>query len=81
MARTLEELRERYNSSQKGNERRHIPMGPRGGPMRRDLSMRGKPKNIKKTVKRLLSYVGEHKLKLALVFFTAGAEFSYTKSE
>ncbi|MBQ3017266.1 MAG: ABC transporter ATP-binding protein [Clostridia bacterium] len=30
--------------------------------------MKGKPKELKKTVKRLLSYVGQHKLKLALVF-------------
>ena len=67
MARTLDELRKRYNSSSSHGARRAIPINPRG-PMRRDPSMKGKPKELKKTVKRLLSYVGQHKLKLALVF-------------
>ena len=68
MARTLEQLRERYNSISHGGPRRAMPMahGPRGG-MRRDPSSKGKPKNFKKTVKRLLSYIGKHKFKLGLV--------------
>ena len=68
MARSLEELRKRYNSSERAKTSRAMPMaqGPRGP--RRDPSMRGKPKQMKKTVKRLLSYVGKHKFKLALVF-------------
>ena len=67
MARTLEELRKRYNSIDRGQQRRAMPMGhgPRGP--RRDPGMRGKPKEMKKTIKRLLSYVGKHKMKLALV--------------
>ena len=64
MARTLEELRNRYNSSASHGQKKAMPMGPRG-PMRRDPSMKGKPKEFKKTVKRLLSYVGKHKLKLS----------------
>ncbi len=68
MARNLEQLRERYNSKGRANGPRAampMPHGPRGG--RRDPSAKGKPKELKKTVKRLLSYVAKHKLKLALV--------------
>ena len=64
MARNLEELRRRYNKSASG-PRGAMPM-MRGGP-RRDPSMKGKPKDMKKTVKRLLSYVGEYKISLVLV--------------
>ena len=66
MARTLEQLRARYNSSEKA-QKRAMPMMNRGGP-RRDPSMQGKPKNMKKTVGRLLSYVGKYKFSLAVVF-------------
>ena len=66
MARTLDELRARYNSTARGG-RRAMPMGPGPRGPRRDPSMKGKPKNLKKTVVRLLSYVGKHKIKLALV--------------
>ena len=67
MARTLEQLRARYNSTSREGQRRAMPMphGPRGP--RRDPSVKGKPKNMKKTIARLLSYVGKHKVKLALV--------------
>ena len=67
MARNLEELRKRYNSIDRGQQRRAMPMGhgPRGP--RRDMGMGGKPKEMKRTIKRLLSYVGKHKMKLALV--------------
>ena len=66
MARNLEQLRERYNSSSRGGPRKAMPMphGPRGP---RAPGVKGKPKNLKKTIKRLLSYVGKHKIKLALV--------------
>ena len=67
MARNLEELRKRYNSASSHGSKRAMPMNPRG-PMRRDPGMKGKPKDLKKTVKRLLSYVGKHKFKLSLVF-------------
>ena len=69
--RNLEQLRERYNSAS------NVP-GPRGGfgggpggPRGRHPhpGMKGKPKDLKKTVKRILTYVGDHKLKLISVFF------------
>lgn len=66
MARNIDELRARYNSSEKGNASRGMPMMHRGGP-RRDPSMRGKPKNFKGTVSRLIKYVGMHKLSLVIV--------------
>ncbi len=66
MARNIEELRARYNSSDKGSHGRAMPMMPRGGP-RRDPSMRGKPKNLKITVARLMKYVGQYKFRLIFV--------------
>ena len=66
MARSLEELKKQYNSVSHGQSLRggfgrgHGPgPGPRG---------KGKPKNVGKTVKRLLSYVGKYKFRLAFVF-------------
>ena len=63
MARSLEELQKQYHSTQKpgapgmgGGPRGG---GPRGG--RGPAGMGGKPKNTKKTVSRLLSYVGKYK--------------------
>ncbi len=61
MARSLKELRNRYNSVSHGDSLRGGPgrgPGPRG---------KGKPKNIGRTVKRLLSYVGKYKFRLLLV--------------
>ena len=64
MARSLEELRKQYNSVSHGMSLRgHGPgrgPGPRGA--------KGKPKNLGKTISRLLSYVGRYKGRLALVF-------------
>ncbi len=60
MARTLEELKKQYNSVSHGHSLRGGGHGPRA---------KGKPKNIGKTVKRLLSYVGKYKSRLILVFF------------
>ncbi len=65
MARKLEELQRQYHSTSK-------PMGgpggggPRGG---RGHGAKGKPKNLKKTVGRLLRYVGKYKVLLFVVFF------------
>ena len=66
MARSLEELKKQYNSVSHGQSLRggfgrgHGPgPGPRG---------KGKPKNVGKTIKRLLSYVGKYKFRLVLVF-------------
>ncbi len=63
MARTLEELQKQYNSVSHGMSLRG------GGPGRgRGPQAKGKPKNIGKTVSRLLSYVGRYKGRLAMVF-------------
>ena len=61
MARTLDELRAQYNSV--AQDKKGFGMGP--GP--RGARMSGKPKNVKATVKRLLSYVGEYKFRLIAV--------------
>ena len=63
MARTLEELKKQYNSVSHGESLRGP--GPGRGPGPR---AKGKPKNIGKTVGRLLSYVGKYKFRLVLVF-------------
>lgn len=63
MARSLDELRKRYNSTSHGTSLRGG--GPGRGPGPR---AKGKPKNIGKTVSRLLSYVGRYKGRLILVF-------------
>jgi len=69
MARSLSELQKQYNSSSKpGAPGRGPGMG--GGPRGRGpAGMGGKPKNLKKTVGRLLSYVGKYKVLLFVVFF------------
>ena len=63
MARNLEELQKQYNSVSHGMSLRG------GGPGNRHGSRaKGKPKNIGKTVGRILSYVGKYKLRLVSVF-------------
>ena len=64
MARSLEQLKTRYNSVSHGEDLRGGGPGRGPGPRR----AKGKPKDIKKTVARLLSYVGKYKLRLAFVF-------------
>ena len=62
--RTLEQLQKQYNSSSKhGGPKGGPGFGPRG----RGMGMKGKPKNLKKTITRLLSYVGAYKLRLVAV--------------
>ena len=69
MARTLEQLRERYNSVSHGESLRGGPgRGPGFGGRGR---AKGKPKNLKVTIARLLSYVGRYKGRLCLVFLLA----------
>ena len=63
MARTLKQLRSQYNSISHGTSLRGG--GPGRGPGPRG---KGKPKDMGKTVGRLLSYVGKYKGRLALVF-------------
>ena len=62
MARNLEELKKQYNSVSHGMSLRG------GGPGRgRGPRGKGKPKNVGKTVGRILSYVGKYKYMLVLV--------------
>ncbi len=69
--RNLEELKKRYNSSAEipGKKGPGGPGGGGGGP--HGAAMRGaaKPKDTKKTIKRLFSYISAYKLKLVFVFF------------
>ena len=64
MARNIETLKKQYNSVSHGESLRG---GPGSGPPRGRRAS-GKPKNLGTTVKRLLSYVGKYKFRLALVF-------------
>ena len=69
MARSLSELQKQYNSSSKpGAPARGHGMGGPGPRGRGPAGMGGKPKNIKKTIGRLLSYVGKYKALLVVVF-------------
>ena len=63
MARNIEELKKQYNSVTHGISLRG------GGPGNRHGSKaKGKPKNMGKTVGRILSYVGKYRLRLVAVF-------------
>lgn len=65
-ARTLEELQKQYSSRKHAQEGKMPPMGgPRRGPG--GARAHGKPKNTKKTIKRLFSYLEPYKFKLVLV--------------
>lgn len=63
MVRDLKELQKQYNSVSHGMSLRGGGPGSGRGPRGK-----GKPKNMGNTVKRLLSYVGQFKVRLALVF-------------
>lgn len=69
MSRSLEELQKQYHSTSSSSKRG--PGGPGGGPRggghRGGGGMGGKPKNVKKTVGRLLAYVGKYKILLIFV--------------
>ena len=71
MARSLEKLQKQYNASSK---KKFVPMGrgpgPMGrGPMNRGRMAGGKPKEMKVTVGRILSYIGKYKFLMIFVFF------------
>jgi ATP-binding cassette subfamily B protein len=63
MARNLEELKKQYNCVSHGTSLRGGRPGRGPGPR-----VKGKPKNTKNTIKRILNYVGKYKLRLVLVF-------------
>ena len=67
MARSLQKLRAQYNSVSHGQSLRGG--GPGRGPGPR---AKGKPKDIRKTSARVLSYVGKYKARLLLVFACMG---------
>ena len=67
-ARTLEELQKQYGArKRKGDKGGMPPMGPRRGPGGPGMRAHGKPKDTKKTVKRLLSYLSPYRFRLVLV--------------
>ncbi len=69
MARTLEELQKQYNKAPSNQSLRAGPgRGPGPGPGGPRGRLGGKPKNLKQTIARLLSYVGKYKYRLMLVF-------------
>ena len=64
--RDLAQLQKQYNRGS------HAPAGRGGfgpGPRGRGMGMKGKPKELKKTVGRLLQYVGKYKGRLIVVLF------------
>ena len=63
MARNIEELKKQYNSVTHGISLRGGGLGNRHG-----SKAKGKPKNMGKTVGRILSYVGKYRLRLVAVF-------------
>ena len=68
MARSLQELQKQYHSSSKPGAKG--PGGPGGGPRGGRGGPKGaggKPKNLKKTIGRLLGYVGKYKVLLFVV--------------
>ena len=65
MARTLEELQKRYQSTPKGGPGGRGPMPGGGrGPMGRGMGASGKPKNTRKTLLRLLGYIRGYRILL-----------------
>lgn len=66
MARTLEQLQKQYNSHAKPG--RPMMGRPGGGPRGHMRGASGKPKDMKKTVSRILSYIGNYKYLLIVVF-------------
>lgn len=69
--RSLEELQKQYSGAGKPGAPGRGPSGPMGGPRRGGgpgVRAKGKPKNMRATVMRLLSYVAKYKFQLVLVF-------------
>ena len=64
MARTLEELQKRYQSTKKDGPGGRGPMPGGRGPMGRGMGASGKPKDTKRTLMRLLGYIKGYRLLL-----------------
>ncbi len=69
MARSLSELQKQYHSSSKPGQRGPGGPGPRGRGPGGPGGPGGKPKNTKKTIGRLLGYVGKYKALFFVVLF------------
>ena len=67
MARSLEQLQKQYNSS--SSAKKNMRMGGPGPRGRGPVGKGSKPKDVKKTIGRLLSYVGKYKILLFVVLF------------
>ncbi len=63
--RSLENLRARYNTEALPASGRRMPIGPHK--KQGDPSVSGKPKEMRKTIARIFSYLGEYKLRLVVV--------------
>ncbi|MBR2986913.1 MAG: ABC transporter ATP-binding protein [Clostridia bacterium] len=68
MARRLDELQKQYNSMASDQKRGMMPGRGPGGPGARGR-MKGKPKNAKATVLRIMSYLKPYRFRFVLVFF------------
>ena len=66
--RDLAQLQKQYNRGSNAPAGRGFGPGP-GGPRGRAMGMKGKPKDMKRTVSRLLGYVGRYKARLIVVLF------------
>ena len=77
MARSLENLQKQYHSTHKPGGTQ-MGGGPRGGRGGGPKGMGGKPKNMKKTIARLLGYVGKYKVLffVVLIFMMFNTVFS-----
>ena len=65
-ARTLDELQKQYGGRISDSKKAGMMRGPgpRRGPGGPGMRAKGKPKNTKETIKRLLSYIAKYKLKI-----------------
>ena len=69
MARTLEQLQKQYNSTASGHSGMGRPgPGGHGRPGQRHMRAKGKPKNTKGTIARILKYLSPYKGRFVLVF-------------
>ena len=65
MARTLEKLQKQYNRAVASGK---LGGGPGRGPMAATNNAKGKPRNMRQTIGRILGYVGSFRRRLVLVF-------------
>ncbi len=66
MARTLEQLQKQYNSYGNNSGEKAPQRGP--GQPGRHMRMKGRPKNTRHTIRRMMKYISQYKLRLVFVF-------------